>query len=181
MAKLSEQLKSKFTEARKISLEEHCEKHLYDPVKKANIAVLSALFRELKMKPRWYYSDKYKCHYKKEVVVYITVRNDNFIVTVTTSDAQWNVFVDGGVNAFLQTLNDEMKAEFSSHFKTCCGCSVNENNLCLSKDVEMDGVVHKNVCYKSLVYTVENPQGEQLKWIEKFIMARIGYIKNTAV
>ena len=77
----------------------------------------------MKMKPSWFYSGKYQCKYKNKVVIYITIKNDEFIVTVATADAQWNVFVDCGEDKFIQTLNDEMKKEFANHFKQCSGCS----------------------------------------------------------
>jgi len=102
---------------------------------------------------------------------------NNFSVTVATSDAQWNVFISGDVNAFVQTLSDEMKEKFAACFVSCNGCSINENNSCLCRDVMINGVVHKNVCYKNLVYTIENPTTEQLRWIEEFIIARRKYIE----
>ena len=180
MGKISYELKLKHKEERKIFLEDYCKRHL-DNDKYANMSILLRIFNELKMKPRWFYSGKYRCDYKNKAVVYISISNGNFNITVATNEAKWNTIIDGGVNDFIKTLNDEMKIEFISHFKQCNGCFCNTNKKTYFGvgDVEIDGVVHKNVCYKNLVYTIDNPDAEQIKWIEKFIIARRKYIERT--
>lgn len=180
MAHLSEQLKSKLKEERRISLREHCQKHLFNPVLINGMEALLTLFFELKMKPSWYYSEKYKCHYKKEAVVYITVYNDNCFIRVATVSAIDNTSRND-VSAFIRTLSDEMKAEFISRFTTCNGCSTSKFSCAPGRDVEVNGVVYKNICKRTLIYAVDNPTTEQFKWIEKFITARREYIKNTTV
>jgi hypothetical protein len=180
MAKISEQLKAKLKEERKISLEEHCEQHLKNPDLIDGMSSLFAVFRELKMKPSWYYSGKYKCNYKKEVVVYMVVHNDNCKITVATVSAADNTS-RYDVNAFVRTLSNELKEEFAAHFKTCSGCSTSEFSCAPGRDIEVGGTVYKNVCTKTLIYTVKNPTTEQFKWIEKFIIARREYINNTKV
>jgi len=138
------------------------------------MARLLSMFRELKMKPVWYYSGKYKCHYKKEVVVYLTVHDDDCYITVATVSAADNTH-RYDVSAFVRMLSDDLKAEFASKFKSCVGCST----YCApGGDVEIDGVVHKGICKKTLVYSVSNPTEEQFKMIEKFIIARRKYIEN---
>jgi hypothetical protein len=175
MAK-TERLKAKMREQRKISLEECCETHLRNPVFKDGMANLMELFRNLKMKPCWYHSTSYKCYYKKEVVIYVTVYNDNCNIKVATVSAADNVG-RVGVNDFVRTLNDEMKTEFISHFKPCSGCG----GCAPGYDVEVDGVTHKGICKGTLVYNINNPTTEQFIWIKKFIIARREYISNTAV
>jgi hypothetical protein len=176
MAK-TERLKAKMKEQRKISLEECCETHLRNPIFKDGMANLLLLFRELKMKPSWYHSNSYKCHYKKEAVAYITVYNDNCFIKVATVSAADNV-CRNNVSDFVRTLNDEMKAEFVSHFKPCSNYAETKHSCAPFCDVEVNGAVHKSVCKHTKVYNIKNPTEEQFKWVEKFIMARREYIKN---
>jgi len=76
MAKLSEKAKARLKEERKVSFEEQCENHLQNPILKEGMTSLFKLFRELRMKSNWYYSGKYKCNYKKDLLftlLFITI------------------------------------------------------------------------------------------------------------
>ena len=182
MAKLSEKTKARLKEERIVSFEEQCKKHLHNPVLKEGMASLFELFRELKMKPSWYYTGKYKCHYKKEPVVYFTVYSDNCFVRVATSSAEDNT-KRVGINDYLRSLDDEMKTEFLSRIKQCDGCAeIGKPHSCAPGcDVEIDGVVRKGICQYTLLYSVDNPTTEQFEWIKKFIFARRKYIELNAV
>ena len=176
MAKLSEKTKERLKQDRKISLDEHCE-NLIDANLKNAMSILLNLLREMKMKPCWYYSGKYVCKYKKQAVVYIVISKWNCYIRVATVSSLDNT-PRNDLDAFVRTLSPEMNKEFISNFKPCGACG---HSCAPGIDVEIGGVLHKNVCKENLVYSVRNPSVEQMKWIEKFIHARRNYIDNYAV
>ena len=173
MAKLSEKVKARHKEQRKISLEEHCESHINNPVIKNGMITLLALFKELKMKPSWYYSGKYKCHYKKQPVVYFTVSAKNCWIYVTALNSLDNGY-NNDINGYMQVLDDEIRAEVVSRFTECTAC----RSCAPGGSFEYKGKVYQNICPKQLTWNFTNPNEEQFGKIEKLIMARRKYLEN---
>ena len=176
----SERLKAKMAEQRKISLQERCETALQNPAMKEGMADLLAFLYELKMKPSWYHGSGYKCHYKKQVVAYIAVFNNDYFISVATVSAADNS-CRNNVSDFVRTLDNEMKTEFVSHFKPCRDYAKRGYSCAPFCDVEVDGIIYSHVDKKTKIYNIKNPTPEQFEWIKKFIIARRKYIENAAV
>ena len=177
----TERYKAKVAVQRKITLDEKCKTCLQDPILKAGMEDLLAFLRELKMKPTWYHGASYKCQYKKQAVVYITVYNyDNCFVNVATVSAIDNT-CRNNVSDFVRTLDNEMKAEFISYFKPCDNYNEKGYSCCQFCDVEVDGIVYPNVCKGTKTYNIKKPTPEQFTWIKKFIVARRKYIEDTVI
>jgi len=179
MAK-SDQLKAKMAAQRKISLEEKYETDLQNPILKEGMKELLAFLCELRMKPSWYHGTSYKCHYKKAVVVYISVHNDKCSIQVATVSAADNS-CRNDVSAFVRMLDDEMKVEFVSHFKLCRHYAERGYSCAPFCNVEVDGVVYPNVDKKTKIYNITNPTAEQFRWIKKFIIARRKFIDEQKI
>ena len=172
----------KYRDTQKIvkpTFEECCDLHLSDPIQKDNANRIIALLRDLKMKPSWYHSNSYKCHYKNKRVVYFNVYSHLFRIKVcTTHHMTGNVYDDiHSYDKFFDTQPDEMKNEFVRNLKYCKNCTTCSPGY----NIEISGVKYNNVCEKGLYYSVDNPASEQIEWIIKFIQARREYIVNHAV
>ncbi|MCL2697488.1 MAG: hypothetical protein FWE74_05350 [Oscillospiraceae bacterium] len=53
----------------------------------------------------------------------------------------------------------------------------NHRNTCHGHDYKISGELYKNVCAESMYFRIANPTAEQFKLLEKFVLARIEYIK----
>ena len=163
----------------KPTFDECCDSCLTDEKQKEGAKKLSTLFHDLKMKPSWYHSNSYKCHYKGKRVVYINVYSHLFRIFVCTSsnatgstDDDFNKF-----NIFFQMIPIEMKNEFIERLTYCKKCTT----CAPGHDLNIEGKLYRNVCNKSLCYWIDNPTSEQIEWIIKFIHARREYIINHLV
>ena len=147
---------------KKYTIEECCEQFILDPVLKQGMTHLLLLLQNLKMKPIWYHKTSYKCNYKGERVVYINMGRENWLrIRVCTVN---NMHGTGNMDLYMQTLPDDMRAEYENYLanfqecKVCKGCN--------------------GICERRRSYYITNPTQEQFFWIEKFIFARREFIDN---
>ncbi|MCL2546283.1 MAG: hypothetical protein FWE06_03690 [Oscillospiraceae bacterium] len=172
MAKKGEVSIYEVQKANKPTIDDVCEQLLTDPVLRGGMAHLLELSKELRMKPCWSHTNVWNCNYKsKRVAMYSIGRGDGWVknwakIKIYTTDVN-------DVERFLLTLPGEMRNEYINNM-TCthCGDCKPHNLTLLGEPLE--------VCW-DIGYRHHNPTQEQFGWIEKFIIARREYIKDTAV
>jgi hypothetical protein len=170
----TERLKAKMAAQRRIPIEELCD-NITDPVLKQGMVNLLEFLHSLKMKPTWYHSVSYKCHYKKEPVAYITVQPNKCHISVATISSKDNS-CRNDISGYANTLDADMQAEFTARFKPCKYYAEARASCERYCTFTVGGVEYTGISKDSKVYNVKNPTAEQFEWIKKFISARRNYI-----
>ena len=157
----------------KQTIEECCNQFLIDAALKNGMVDLLSFFQELKMKPRWYHTNSYKCDHKGKRVIMINMGEENWVrLRVTTTDGWYQD--NGKLDDFLKNLPAEVKSDYMKNLKTCTPC----HTCAPGYSIELLGELHENVCKNSFVYYIDNPTPEQFEFIKRFVIAQREYILN---